>query len=126
MLSLRTIAWTTSRVASRPPILAPTIPATSPLRTAVVLRNLRNVSSSPRPRAVVQESAPEKAAPPMEPHHVKSPGVESARVGPSASPHQVVDPYKDGASALDKAMNLFLLTELVRGKHMAENCSKDR
>ena len=56
----------------------------------------------------------------MEPHHVKSPGIESARAGPAASPHQVVDPYKDGASALDKAMNLFLLTELVRGKHTAE------
>ena len=126
MLSLRTIAWTTSRVASRPPNFAPTISLISPLRTAVVLRNLRDVSSSPRSRAVVHESTPEKAAPSMEPHHVKSPGIESARVGPAASPHQVVDPYKDGASALDKAMNLFLLTELVRGKHMAEICSKDR
>lgn len=62
----------------------------------------------------------------MEPHRVKSPGIEFARVGPAASPHQMVDPYKDGASALDKAMNLFLLTELFRGKHMAEYCPKNR
>ena len=62
----------------------------------------------------------------MEPHHVKSPGIESARVAPADSPHQVVDPYKDGASALDKAMSLFLFTELVRGKHMAGYCSESR
>ena len=62
----------------------------------------------------------------MEPHQVKSPGIESARVGPADSPHQVVDPYKDGASALDKAMSLFLFTELVRGKHIAEGCSESR
>lgn len=62
----------------------------------------------------------------MEPHNIKSPGIDSARVGPATSPRQVVDPYKDGASALDKAMNLFLLTELIRGKHMAEYCPKTR
>ena len=125
MLSVRTIAWTASRVASRPSAFAPTIPATA-LRTAVVLRNPRNFSSSPRSRAVPHEPAPEKAAPSMEPHHVKSPGIESALVGPAASSHHAVDPYKDGASALDKAMNLFLLTELFRGKHMAEYCPKSR
>lgn len=69
---------------------------------------------------------PEKASRLMEPHHVKSPGIESARVGSADSPHQVVDPHKDGASALDKAMSLFLFTELVRGKQIAECCPKGR
>jgi NADH dehydrogenase (ubiquinone) Fe-S protein 8 len=62
----------------------------------------------------------------MEPHHIKSPGIESARAGPADSPHQVVHPYKGGPSALDKAMSLFLFTELVRGKYIAGYCPKGR
>jgi len=123
MLSLRTIAWTASRMASRPSAFAPTIPVTA-LRAVVVLRNFS--SPSPRSRAILHEPAPEKAHPSMMPHYVTPPGIESSRVGPAGGSHQVVDPYKDGASALDKAMNLFLLTELFRGKHVAEYCPNSR
>lgn len=47
-------------------------------------------------------------------HHVKSPGVEAMMAGPERPPGHV-DNYKNGPSALDKAMTAFLFTELVRG-----------
>jgi hypothetical protein len=36
--------------------------------------------------------------------------------GPEEVPGSIYNPYKDGPSALDKAMTMFLFTELVRGR----------
>jgi hypothetical protein len=55
-------------------------------------------------------------APHMAEHQVKSPGLEMATAGAEKVHGAQVNPYKDGPSALDKAMSMFLFTELVRGK----------
>lgn len=51
-------------------------------------------------------------------HNVKSPGLENYMAGADKVPGAVVNPYKDGPSALDKAMTSFLFTELVRGEEI--------
>jgi hypothetical protein len=38
-----------------------------------------------------------------------------ARQGAGAEPDKYVNPYKGGASALDKAAELFFFTEILRG-----------
>jgi hypothetical protein len=52
----------------------------------------------------------------MAPITAKSPGLEYALAGPEKVQGVHVNPYKDGPSALDKAMTSFLFTELVRGE----------
>ena len=47
--------------------------------------------------------------------HIKSFGTSKAMAGPQDVHGAVVNPYKDGPSALDKAMTMFLFTELCRG-----------
>jgi len=56
-----------------------------------------------------------KQSPHIAEHHVKSPELEGMMAGPNRLPGGDVNPYKGGPSALDKAMTMFLFTELVRG-----------
>lgn len=56
--------------------------------------------------------------PPFSPVTVKSPGLENYMAGANKVPGSTVNPYKDGPSALDKAMTSFLFTELVRGENL--------
>jgi hypothetical protein len=56
-----------------------------------------------------------KQAPHIAGHQVKSPELEGMMAGPERLPGSNVNPYKGGPSALDKAMTMFLFTELVRG-----------
>ena len=44
-----------------------------------------------------------------------APGHNHAHEGP-ASINEEVEPYKGGASAIDKAVHLFFFTEILRGK----------
>ena len=59
--------------------------------------------------------------PPIGSNTVKSPGLENALAGPEKLPGVHVNPYKDGPSALDKAMTSFLFTELIRGEWIDVN-----
>ncbi|KAG8758895.1 hypothetical protein FRC14_007160 [Serendipita sp. 396] len=48
-------------------------------------------------------------------HHIKTPGLGIAMASAKDLPGSTVNSYKDGPSALDKVMTMFLFTELVRG-----------
>ncbi|KAA1466582.1 NADH-quinone oxidoreductase [Dentipellis sp. KUC8613] len=46
---------------------------------------------------------------------IKSPGLKTANFEAKDEPDKFVNPYKDGPSAIDKAVHLFFFTEIVRG-----------
>lgn len=45
----------------------------------------------------------------------RQPNIGVSNQGASAEPDKYVNPYKGGASALDKAAELFFFTEILRG-----------
>lgn len=49
------------------------------------------------------------------PPPIRSPGTETARFTAANELGKEYDPYKDGPSALDKAVHLFFFTEIIRG-----------
>ncbi|KAF8525292.1 NADH-quinone oxidoreductase [Gautieria morchelliformis] len=47
--------------------------------------------------------------------HIRSPPLSVGMQGAEAEPDKYVNPYKDGPSAVDKAVHLFFFTEIIRG-----------
>jgi len=45
----------------------------------------------------------------------RSPGIKTAMLSAADEPGKDFDPYKDGPSAIDKAVHLFFFTEILRG-----------
>ena len=45
----------------------------------------------------------------------RSPGIKTAMYTAADEPGTDFDPYKDGPSAIDKAVHLFFFTEIIRG-----------
>ena len=46
---------------------------------------------------------------------IRSPSAKTARFTAADEPGKDFDPYKDGPSAIDKAVHLFFFTEIIRG-----------
>jgi len=91
----------------------------SPLQRSVrILPLTRRNYATEGPKLGVSEGAimQTDGQPPIPAHAVRSPGLETAMAGPERLPGVTINPYKDGPSALDKAMTSFLFTELVRGE----------
>ncbi|EGO02026.1 Ndufs8, NADH:ubiquinone oxidoreductase 23 kd subunit [Serpula lacrymans var. lacrymans S7.3] len=49
------------------------------------------------------------------PSSIKSPPLGAGSLTAADEPGKDIDPYKDGASAIDKAVHLFFFTEIIRG-----------
>ncbi|PVG00483.1 putative NADH-ubiquinone oxidoreductase 23 kDa subunit precursor [Serendipita vermifera] len=84
------------------------------LRRVVMLTG-RTYATSPANSPLDKSHSQGYQPPYMAEHHVKSPGSGTATAGADKVPGAQINPYKDGPSALDKAMSMFLFTELVRG-----------
>ncbi|KIM21033.1 hypothetical protein M408DRAFT_333702 [Serendipita vermifera MAFF 305830] len=86
----------------------------SSLRSLVLTRRTyaARATTPVTPESPVTQKDP---VPPLSPSTVRSPGLEYYLAGADKVPGSTVNPYKDGPSALDKAMTSFLFTELIRG-----------
>ncbi|KAI0722766.1 NADH-quinone oxidoreductase [Earliella scabrosa] len=51
----------------------------------------------------------------LQPPPIRSPSSKTARFTAADEPGKEYDPYKDGPSAIDKAVHLFFFTEIIRG-----------
>ena len=51
----------------------------------------------------------------LQPPPIRSPSSKTARFTAADEPGKDYDPYKDGPSAIDKAVHLFFFTEIIRG-----------
>lgn len=49
------------------------------------------------------------------PHSIKSPPLGTGTLAAKDEPDKDIDPYKNGPSAIDKAVHLFFFTEIIRG-----------
>ncbi|KAG8820315.1 hypothetical protein FRC17_010199, partial [Serendipita sp. 399] len=75
---------------------------------------MRHATTNSARRVLDTPNSQTHELPHMMEHHVKSPGLETAMAGAKDLPGSTINPYKDGPSALDKVMTMFLFTELVR------------
>lgn len=86
----------------------------APRTSALLARRL--ISTSPCRHAVDhhrKQSEPHDYLPELiEP---RSPGIKTAMYTAADEPGTNFDPYKDGPSAIDKAVHLFFFTEIIRG-----------
>jgi hypothetical protein len=85
------------------------------VRTLVLTRRSYAINST-KPESSESPNIRKDGIPPITSTTAKSPGLENALAGPEKLPGVYVNPYKDGPSALDKAMTSFLFTELIRGE----------
>ncbi|KIJ69951.1 hypothetical protein HYDPIDRAFT_35401 [Hydnomerulius pinastri MD-312] len=76
---------------------------------------LRSALTAHRSISSTRCSHAEHLEKPLEgPVHIKSPG-GTATLSAKDEPGKFLDPYKDGPSAIDKAVHLFFFTEIIRG-----------
>lgn len=96
-----------ARVPTRPVIAGPSI----------VL--LRTISTTPRRFAQHTHDHPVSMG-----GNIRSPPLSVGIQGAEAEPDKYVNPYKDGPSAINKAVHLFFFTEIIRGVQHAFNGSR--
>lgn len=78
----------------------------------------RNIHSSCCSHASPLESSGRLGGP------VKSPPLGAGSLTAKDEPGKDIDPYKDGQSAIDKAVHLFFFTEIIRGMCFEDNYSE--
>lgn len=91
------------------------IPTNTTFQRILVMRTRRYATNPSTKPALEFPDSQTKRVPHIAENQIKSPGLENAMAGPQKLEGNVTNPYKDGPSALDKAMTMFLFTELVRG-----------
>lgn len=96
-------------------------PAAAPALAAVLAR--RALSSSARRSLAEPLGSPSQGPTERDPDYLnkarfgnKGPPLGAGMASAGDEPGKVVNPYKDGPSALDKAAHLFFFTEIVRGE----------
>ncbi|KAH9833714.1 NADH-quinone oxidoreductase [Rhodofomes roseus] len=86
----------------------------TPRTSALLARRL--ISTTPCRHAVdpnLKRTEPGDYLP--DPVAPRSPGIKTAMLSAADEPGKDFDPYKDGPSAIDKAVHLFFFTEIIRG-----------
>jgi NADH dehydrogenase (ubiquinone) Fe-S protein 8 len=58
------------------------------------------------------------------PVSIKSPPLGAGSFTAKDEPGKDIDPYRDGPSAIDKAVHLFFFTEIIRGARFGDNYFK--